>query len=1499
MNDDLQTYIEPDVEARLVALVLDEASAFEAEELERLMEERPELKACKERLEKIHGVLAEAHRDQDDKQWRLSEKRRAKVLAKVEVRQRKQLEKKRNDRVRKGLVLRRALYSLAACLVVGLITAVAYQLGDLVAEDRIVAEASGDSREQVLATRDDGTALYLQAPESGRPFSEEGEARAMAIDEQSELRFARQRLSELAKRRGVLEQEMSNENPEIREALQKKVEKTDQQIDRLASMVNERTQDTVSLSFSSEMEPGQGQLEPQVRSSASPTPEKTVSEGEIAAALADLNESLPTLADGPTLRRELDDKMDAAASEEPMVQTAPAVTSKPAPPAPAQDRFAGGVNQGGQVTNTEMTGGSGGLGGGSGGLAWDEAEKSAALKKKSKKQPEAGMLFELAEAEESEPAPDPLAVTGVFSSDLTRENERKFGLDTRGNSKGKVIGGRKADDVPSFGADGVEFAGGVEADKKDPKGNYFRWSPKDQDQTAREKVDIPNAVSNDIVSGNEGTNGIQREALSRAGGLLEVNERDGGLKKNLSAFLHDADGNAGEDFGMADAEDPNEGARTAKRMTNTRGIPNDKDSGNSDKVAKKEIPAGNNFFLGGGTVGGEAAKRNNTDFISPVDGATIPGIPDSPQENVSGIVTGGNRSGAAAVTRNSIDGILDESVAGEVSADDPFAPADAFESVNPDDEEMANSGSGADPFAAPDNFEGRVGKGSRAKGLENQGEISQPLTDAQKKQVDQVRRNLYKGEGYYDLGLYDKADEEFKKVLRTDPYNKAARRWMERTAAIKSDYYRAAYDQTRAEMLMEVDRAWDLAVPPVKGGKDPSKGSSLLPDGDSDELLPSDDGLAAETSMSLKLKQLIIPEVNFEDVTVEEAVKFFELRARELDNTTLDSDIKGVDIRLNLPETDAGSDPEFGATQPSKRKIKNLKLKNVPLETAMQYFAEAANLRYRVDQDKVTFLPPSGVETDSILQRQWEVSPELKAFLGPTGRHDPDVPIKELLMANGVAFHENSSVSYLENEGFLIVRNTPTQLELMDALVGAFKKDVEKREAAKKEAAQRRQERENFETSTAKKSDSTFSLNVSDVSFKLAKAALAEGKRPEVARVRPEEFFNALEYGDERPTQAEKVACAFEQSAHPFFSQRNLMRISMSTASLGRNAATPLRLTLLLDQSGSMERADRAESVKRAFALLAAQLTPNDEVTLVGFARTPRLLAERVKGNEAGKLAAIVANPITEGGTNLEEALSTGIQLAKQQYLEGAQNRIILLTDGAANLGDARPETLARQVESMRQADLAFDACGVGADGLNDEILSSLAKEGDGRYYFLDRPEDADEGFARQIAGALRPAASNVKVQVLFNPERVKSFYLYGFEKHRLKKEDFRNDAVDAAEMAAEESGVALYHFEALPDGRGDVGTVSVRFLDTASQQMVERTWAIPYEPEAAFFNEAERKLRLAGVAGLFAEKLAESPVGERVELKRLRQELEVLKPSFGDQTRFQELQTMLRQAGE
>ncbi|MDB4763477.1 hypothetical protein OAG38_07040, partial [Akkermansiaceae bacterium] len=338
------------------------------------------------------------------------------------------------------------------------------------------------------------------------------------------------------------------------------------------------------------------------------------------------------------------------------------------------------------------------------------------------------------------------------------------------------------------------------------------------------------------------------------------------------------------------------------------------------------------------------------------------------------------------------------------------------------------------------------------------------LTFEHTENVEKVRRSLYKGESFYNLGLYDKAEEEFKQVLRTDPYNKAARRWLERCSSVKSDYYRAAYDQTRAEMLMQVDRAWELAVPPL--GEQVRQGPDI------------DSGQDRERSIIAKLNQIIIPDVKLNNITVEEAVEFLRLRSIELDNTVIDESQKGINFVVRTPKTlgedggAAGDDEALGggdgfgdATDPNAILIKNLELRQVPLRVALQYICDEAKLRYKVDEFAVTLLPITEGEDADIVQRRWTVPPTFETFIttsgggeGAGGGGDPDPfaasddngpagiePRKDivtLLKENGVSFPPNSSASFLKSSSTLIVRNTPTNLELIDGIVQAAINDT-------------------------------------------------------------------------------------------------------------------------------------------------------------------------------------------------------------------------------------------------------------------------------------------------------------------------------------------------------------------------------------------------------------------------------------------------------------------------
>src|SRR5437016_8779769 len=245
------------------------------------------------------------------------------------------------------------------------------------------------------------------------------------------------------------------------------------------------------------------------------------------------------------------------------------------------------------------------------------------------------------------------------------------------------------------------------------------------------------------------------------------------------------------------------------------------------------------------------------------------------------------------------------------------------------------------------------------------------------------------------------------------------------------------------------------------------------------------------------------------------------------------------------------------------------------------------------------------------------------------------------------------------------------------------------------------------------------------------------------------------------------------------------------------------------------------------------------KLSVVIFARTARLWVDGVSGDQAGEILEQVSGLTPQGGTNLEDAMNLAYQTAARHYLAGGINRVVLLTDGAANLGDVQPESLKQKVESQRKQGIALDCFGIGWEGFNDDLLEVLSRNGDGRYGFINTPEEAATEFAGQLAGALQVAAADVKVQVEFNPRRVTAYRQIGYAKHQLTKEQFRDNTVDAAEIGAAESGNALYVVEVDPRGEGDLATVRVRFKVPGTNDYREQEWVVPYNGSAVSLEQA------------------------------------------------------------
>ena len=712
-------------------------------------------------------------------------------------------------------------------------------------------------------------------------------------------------------------------------------------------------------------------------------------------------------------------------------------------------------------------------------------------------------------------------------------------------------------------------------------------------------------------------------------------------------------------------------------------------------------------------------------------------------------------------------------------------------------------------------------------------------------------------------------------TVGTSPSEKAA-----------DDYGVAQYNHTRAKQVADTDVAWAMPVSKFNIESTPAS---------------SDASTADTAEIRHKLETIIIPKIDFHEVTVREALDLLKKKSVELDASS-PAGRKGANIVLKLPDAASGKAKSKDASNPADARI-TVSLTNIPMIEALKYVTGLANLKFKVEPYAVSVVPLSE-PTEAFVTKAWKVPPGLIPIVSEKGANAKDAEAKareaakNWLIANGVQFNGTASATYNAKSGRLIVRDTQDQLDLVDQIVEAESAATAKpkpQTPAKPQAPPALIPQP--EIPTQDNAFSTFSLNVSDVSFKLAAASLEQGHLPDPSTVRSEEFINAFDYRDPEPAPGAPLAFIAERAHDPFAQNRDLLRFSVKTAAAGRQPGRPLNIVLLLDKSGSMERADRVNIVREALRVLTAQLQPADTLSIVTFARTPHLWADGVAGDKAADLIAKVSEITPEGGTNLEAALDLGYETAQRHFAVTSINRVVLFTDGAANLGDVNPEALTKKVEAKRKQGVALDCFGIGWEGYNDDLLEQLTRNGDGRYGFINTPDEAKENFAAQLAGALRVAASDVKVQVEFNPRRVTAYRQIGYAKHQLTKEQFRDNSVAAAQIGAAESGNALYVVAVDPKGDGDLATVRVRYRVPGTSDYREHEWVVSFQGNTPALEQASPALRLAGTAAAFSEMLAANPYAGDVTSDRLLTLLDGVPAIYGADPRPQKLEWMIRQA--
>ena len=408
---------------------------------------------------------------------------------------------------------------------------------------------------------------------------------------------------------------------------------------------------------------------------------------------------------------------------------------------------------------------------------------------------------------------------------------------------------------------------------------------------------------------------------------------------------------------------------------------------------------------------------------------------------------------------------------------------------------------------------------------------------------------------------------------------------------------------------------------------------------------------------------------------------------------------------------------------------------------------------------------------------------------------------------------------------------------------------------------------------------STFSIDVDRASYSNIRRFINQGQLPPVDAVRIEEMINYFSYDYPEPGNEHPFSVYKEIAECPWNKDHYLMHIGLKGKEIASESLPPSNLVFLLDVSGSMNSPNKLPLLKSAFRLLVSQLRAEDRVSIVVYAGAAGTVLEPTPGNRKEEILQAIdrlaAGGSTAGGQGLQLAYST----ASASFMEEGNNRIILATDGDFNIGPSSNAEMERLIEKKRDEGIYITVLGFGMGNYKDDKMEIIADKGNGNYAYIDNIQEARKVLVSEFGGTLFTIAKDVKFQVEFNPARIKSYRLIGYENRLLNDEDFNDDKKDAGEMGAGHTVTALY--ELVPAGAGEQGpsidplkyqsgrepvskrasdefmTIKLRYKKPGGGNSI--LLEIPYKDDVASFTRASDNMRFSAAVAAFGMVLRDS----------------------------------------
>lgn len=382
---------------------------------------------------------------------------------------------------------------------------------------------------------------------------------------------------------------------------------------------------------------------------------------------------------------------------------------------------------------------------------------------------------------------------------------------------------------------------------------------------------------------------------------------------------------------------------------------------------------------------------------------------------------------------------------------------------------------------------------------------------------------------------------------------------------------------------------------------------------------------------------------------------------------------------------------------------------------------------------------------------------------------------------------------------------------------------------------------------------STFAIDVDTGAYTVMRRYIHDGALPPDESVRLEEYINYFEQDYTHP-QNDAFAIHLEGAPSPYGENDNyyLVRVGLQGYEVDPAQRPDAMLLFVIDVSGSMNMENRLGLVKESLLMLLDNLRPTDRVGLVVYGSRGRVVLEPTAVDSRRTIEQAINRLESEGSTNAEEGLMLAYKLAEEYAIPGDINRLILCSDGVANVGN----TAADAILTYAAQGIQLSSFGFGMGNYNDVLMEQLADQGDGSYAYIDDFKEAERVFKTQLTTTLLTIARDAKIQVAFNPTIVERYRLLGYENRDIADEDFRNDSVDAGEIGAGHSVTALYEvkFAVEADGQSPALTVYVRYTDPATDEVSEIAQSMAISQFAPTFAQTTPRFQLDATVAEYAE---------------------------------------------